>query len=71
MEVAGASERLADQARPDHDPVTGQQAAVGLVWENDLGDAGDREGIDQSGENGHQAEEHQSGADVLEHGGFS
>ena len=49
MEVLGLGEALADERRADHVALRiVDQAAVGLVREEHLGDAGDRQRIDEA-----------------------
>ena len=70
VEVGRAGEVLADQRRADDGAVADQQAAAGLVGEEQAGEAGDGQRIGEAGEHG-QAEEHdQGGAELGQHGWF-
>ena len=53
-EVLGVVERLADQGRADDLAILLDQAAIGLVGKNHLGEAGHHRRVDQPGEQGKQ-----------------
>src|ERR1700741_5492080 len=61
-EVFRVGERLADQSRAEHLAVFLDQAAIGLVLERHLADAGDEQRIGEAVEDGHD----QQHADALE-----
>ena len=67
MEIVFAGEVLADQGGADDLAVTLDQAAVGLVGEDRLGEAGHGEGIGEAGQDGHADDHRDGGADLLEH----
>ena len=53
----------------DDSAVANQQAATGLVGEDEAGEPGDRQGVGQASEHGHADEHHQGRAELVEHGG--
>src|ERR1043166_6266781 len=50
LKILVGGEALADQPRADHRAVALDQAAIGLVGKDDLGDAGDRQRIGEPGQ---------------------
>src|SRR6185369_10189827 len=50
VEVTGAGEGLADEARAHHPAAADDQAAVRLGWEEDLRQAGDGQGVGEAQE---------------------
>src|SRR3569623_1240891 len=68
-EVPVAGERLADQRRADHLAVLLEQAPLRLVREQDAGDAGHRQRIDEAGDDRQGDDKHDGGTDFLEHDG--
>src|SRR5580698_4898993 len=68
MEIFVAGEILPDQFRTDHVTIANNKAAARLMREKKLGDAGETQGIDQAGDQGHQHDQHDGGADLFQHG---
>src|ERR1700722_19701086 len=65
MEVLVAGEVLADQRGADDLAVLLDQAAVCLVREHGLGNAGHQQRIDQTGDHRHRDDHHDRGANVF------
>ncbi len=68
MEIFGAGERLAEQFGADRLAARRDEAAIGLVREEELGEAGHAERIGEPGEERHENEEEDGGADLADHG---
>ena len=67
MEILVVGEVLADQLGADHLPVLLDQAAVGLMRKDELRDPGHAERIDEAGDDGHDDDHHDGGADLAQH----
>ena len=67
MKVLGLREILADETRANHLPVRHDQAPVGLIAEDDLGDHGDDGRIDQAGQDRHHHHHHECRLEFFEH----
>ena len=60
---------LADQLGADHRAVLLDQAAIGLVREEELREPGHAERVDKTGDDGHDDDHHDGGTDLSQHGG--
>src|SRR4029077_16463239 len=67
MKIFRLREWLADQAGSDNLSIDGDQAALRLLWKNDLRDAGHHHRIDDAGENRENNRQAQSGSKFFEH----
>src|SRR6185295_14736006 len=65
MEVFLAGEVLPDQRRANNLAILLDQAAVRLIRKHGLGDAGDSQWVDQTGDHRHDDDHHDRGADVF------
>src|ERR1700731_5391410 len=70
MEIFWRRKCLSDQFRADHFAVAFDQAAVGLVRKEQLGQSGHTERVDETGQDRHEDDHQDGGTDLADHGGF-
>ncbi len=68
MKIAVAGKGLADQCGADHLAVSFDQAAIRLMREDALGDAGHRQRVDEAGEDGEGDDQGDRGTKLAKHG---
>ncbi len=68
MKISGACEILPDKVRADCLAAFFYQAAIRLMREQKLTDAGHAQWIGQTRDDGQQHDHHDSGADLFQHG---